>query len=48
MKFALGDPVAISCEGNTIRGTILKASDVGHSLALSFDGAFAGHFRIMA
>jgi hypothetical protein len=48
MQFQPGDPVAITCEGNTVTGKILKASDNGHSLALSFESAFAGHFRIMA
>jgi hypothetical protein len=37
-----GDPVTITCNGQTIDGVILLASQNGRSLALWFDGMLDG------
>jgi len=42
MKFNSGDQVNITCDGNTVAGAVLAASEDGHSLALVFDGTVAG------
>ena len=48
MKFNSGDQVNITCDGNTVAGAVLAASEDGHSLALVFDGTVAGYSRIMS
>jgi hypothetical protein len=48
LVFKPNDPVAMTCEGNTIAGTVLAASENGHSLALRFDGIVAGYAGIIA
>jgi hypothetical protein len=48
MKLDTGDRVMITCDGSTVPGVVLSASDDGRSLALMFDGAIAGYLRAMS
>lgn len=47
MTFKTGDRVKITCEGRTVDGVILLASENGKSLALSFEAILAGHVGMM-
>jgi len=42
-----GDRVAIECEGRTVDGTVLLASEKGRSLMVKFEAILAGHVGMM-
>ncbi|HYK65435.1 MAG TPA: hypothetical protein VEY94_10840 [Patescibacteria group bacterium] len=43
MMFTTGDLVWITCEGRTVEGEIILASENNVSLALGFEAILAGH-----
>jgi hypothetical protein len=43
-----GDEITVSCEGETLPGTILMVSSNQNSLFVSFDGRLSGHLGAAA
>jgi len=45
--FRTDEPVRITCEGRTVYGTVLLASQNGRALMLQFEALLAGHAGTM-
>lgn len=47
MKYTKGDTIWVSCEGRTVDGVVIMASENSLSLMLGFDAMFGGHVGMM-
>lgn len=47
MKYAKGDAIEVSCNGRTVAGTVILASDNGISLLIEFEALLGGHLGKM-
>jgi len=46
-KFAKGDNIEVTCEGRTVDGVVIMASENSLSLMIGFDAMFSGHLGMM-